>query len=396
MNTICSVTQGGLRIFSIWVVAVLVLFGCSGHSRDAGVGEVGIAEYPSVDASFLSALEWRLVGPFRGGRVLAVAGHPSDPLVFYFGAAHGGVWKTTDAGRYWRNVSDGFLAFPAVGAIDVSLSNPEVIFVGTGEALPRQHISPGDGIYKSTDGGETWTHVGLRETRHISGIRIHPTNPDVVYVAAKGDMFGPNPERGVYRTTDGGETWEQILYQDDTSGADDLTMDPTNPRVIIASLNRFVSYPWDEVSGGPGTGLFKTTDGGDTWTDITRNPGLPRGAIGRIGVSISPARPNRVYAAVEADEGGFYRSDDGGSTWQRVASGTLEDLADVAFRDADFGVAAGWGGTLLHTRDGGRTWRLGADMHAPGIWSVAFPPDGTACAVGAHGAILRRAGPGRR
>ncbi len=174
---------------------------------------VVLAEYPSVDAGFLSALEWRFVGPFRGGRVLAVAGDPNDPLVFYFGAAHGGVWKTTDAGMHWRNVSDDFFEFPAVGGLDVSLSDPEVIFAGTGEGLQRQFISPGNGVYKSTDGGETWTHVGLRETRHISRLRIHPTNPDIVYVAAMGDMFGPNPERGIYRTMDGGETWEQILYQ---------------------------------------------------------------------------------------------------------------------------------------------------------------------------------------
>jgi hypothetical protein len=227
-----------------------------------GRGEVVIADYPSVDASFLSALEWRFVGPYRGGRVVAVAGHPDDPLIYYFGAAHGGVWKTTDAGRNWRNVSDGFFKFPAVGGLDVSLSDPEVIYAGTGEGLQRQFISPGDGVYKSTNGGETWTNVGLRETRHISRFRIHPTNPDIVYVAAMGDMFGPNPERGVYRTTDGGETWERILYRGETAGAVDLCIDPTNPKVIIAALNHHVTYPWDEESGGPSTGLFKSTDGG--------------------------------------------------------------------------------------------------------------------------------------
>jgi photosystem II stability/assembly factor-like uncharacterized protein len=278
------------------------------------------AEYPSVDASFLSALEWRFVGPFRGGRVTAVAGDADNPLVFYFGAAHGGVWKTTDAGMHWRNVSDGFFEFPAVGALDVSLADPQVIFAGTGEGIQRQFISPGDGVYKSTDGGETWTNVGLRETRHVSRLRIHPTNPDIVYVAAMGDMFGPNPERGIYRTTDGGETWEHILYKGETTGAVDLTIDPTNPRVIIASLNHHVTYPWDEESGGPTTGLFQTTDGGDTWTDITRNPGMPGGLVGKIGIAISPANSNRVYAFIEADEGagGIYRSDDGGATWQRT------------------------------------------------------------------------------
>ncbi len=298
------------------IVALLVLFGCSGGSSAVGMGDVARADYPSVDASFLSALEWRFVGPYRGGRVVAVAGNPDDPLVYYFGAAHGGVWKTTDAGRNWRNVSDGFFKFPAVGGLDVSPSNPEVIYVGTGEGLQRQFISPGDGIYKSTDGGDTWTNVGLRETRHIARLRVHPTNPDIVYVAAMGDMFGPNPDRGVYRTKDGGETWEQILYRGETAGAVDLSIDHTNPNVIIAALNHHVTYPWDEESGGPTTGLFKSTDGGDTWMDITRNPGMPKGLIGKMCIAISPARSSRVYAFIEADEGGIYRSDDGGATWR--------------------------------------------------------------------------------
>jgi len=318
MKTICSVTRISLRAFLTAVVALLALLGFLNGSRDVGMGEVVQADYPSVDASFLSALEWRFVGPYRGGRVVAVAGDADDPLIFYFGAAHGGVWKTTDAGIHWRNVSDGFFEFPSVGALDVSLSNPEVIFAGTGEGLQRQFISPGNGVYKSADGGETWTHVGLRETRHISRLRVHPTNPDIVYVAAMGDMFGPNPDRGIYRTTDGGETWERILYRGETAGAVDLTLDSANPEVIIAALNHHVTYPWDEESGGPTTGLFRTTDGGDTWTDITRNPGMPEGLIGKICISISPARSSRVYAFIEADEGegGIYRSDDGGSSWQ--------------------------------------------------------------------------------
>ena len=279
-----------------------------------------LTEYPNVDASFLSALEWRFVGPYRGGRVVAVAGDAGDPLVYYFGAGHGGVWKTTDAGMNWRNVSDGFFKFPAVGGLDVSPSDPKVIYVGTGEGLQRQFISPGDGVYKSTNGGETWTNIGLKETRHISRVRIHPSNPDIVYVAAMGDMFGPNPDRGIYRSTNGGRTWEQILYRGETTGAVDLCVDVTNPRVIIAALNHHVTYMWDEESGGPSTGLFKSTDGGDTWTDITRNPGLPTGLVGKTCVAISPADSKRVYAFIEADkkEGGIYRSDDGGATWQRT------------------------------------------------------------------------------
>ncbi|MBW2059844.1 MAG: glycosyl hydrolase, partial [Deltaproteobacteria bacterium] len=318
MKAIGSLTRIGLRTSFTLVVVLLVLFGCHNSSLDGGRGENVLTEYPSVDDSFLSALEWRFVGPYRGGRVVAVAGHPDDPLIYYFGAAHSGVWKTTDAGRHWRNVSDGFFKFPALGALDVSLSDPKVIFAGTGEGLPRQFISPGDGVYKSTDGGETWTNVGLRETRHIARLRIHPTNPDIVYVAAMGDMFGPNTDRGLYRTSDGGKTWERILYKDETTGAVDLSIDFKNPKVIIAALNHHVTYPWDEESSGPSTGLFKSTDGGDTWTDITHNPGMPKGLVGKIGISISPADSNRVYAFIEADrgEGGIYRSHDGGSTWQ--------------------------------------------------------------------------------
>jgi photosystem II stability/assembly factor-like uncharacterized protein len=317
MKTIRLLTRVGSMTRSTMLVALLVLFGCSGNSSNAG-SEGMLAEFPSVDASFFSALEWRFVGPYRGGRVVAVAGDTSDPLVYYFGAGHGGVWKTTDAGRYWRNVSDGFFNFPAVGALDVSLSDPDVIFAGTGEGLQRQFISPGDGVYKSTDGGDTWTHVGLKDTRHISTLLIHPTNPDIVYVAAMGDMFGPNPDRGVYRTRDGGETWEQILYKGETTGAVDMSIDRRNPNVILASMNHHVTLPWDEESGGPTSGLFKSTDGGDTWSDLSRNPGMPQGLLGKIGIDISPANSNRVYAFIEADagDGGIYRSDDGGASWQ--------------------------------------------------------------------------------
>ena len=187
-----------------------------------------------------------------------------------------------------------------------------------GESEPRQDLTPGDGVYKSSDGGRTWTNVGLRETRHISKIRIHPTNPDIVYVAAMGDIFGTNPERGVFRTKDGGKTWQKVLFKSDQAVAFDLSMDPSNPDVLFASLDQFQRFPWDERSGGPDSGLYKTTDGGDTWTEITRNPGLPKGLVGKIGISVSPARPNRVYAIVEAADGGVYRSDDAGATWQKL------------------------------------------------------------------------------
>ena len=303
------------------LLAGFLLAGCSTDERpEARIESIRPAAYPSVDDSFLAAAKWRFVGPYRGGRVLAVAGAPDDPLTFYFGAAHGGVWKTTDAGLNWRNVSDDFFEFPAVGALDVSRSDPNVIYAGTGEGVQRQFISPGNGVYKSADGGDTWTNVGLKETRHIARLRIHPTNPDIVYVAAMGDMFGPNPDRGIYRTQDGGETWEQILYKGETTGGVDITIDASNPDVVIASMNHHVTLPWDEESGGPTSGLFKSTDGGDSWTDITRSPGMPTGLVGKVSVAISPVQPKRVYAFVEADkgEGGVYRSDDAGSTWQRT------------------------------------------------------------------------------
>ncbi len=305
----------------VGLLAGVLLAGCGTDEKStAGTMSAAPVAYPSVDDSFLSATEWRFIGPYRGGRVLAVAGTLDDPFVYYFGAAHGGVWKTTDAGMNWRNVSDDFFEFPAVGALDVSFSDSDVIYVGTGEGVQRQFISPGDGVYKSTDGGDTWINVGLKETRHIARIRIHPSDPNIVYVAAMGDMFGPNPDRGIYRTKDGGEIWEKILYKGDTTGGVDLTIDPEDPDVIIASMNHHVTYPWDEESGGPTSGLFKSTDGGDTWADITHNPGMPKGMVGKICVSISPARSNRVYAFIEADggEGGIYRSDDGGSTWERT------------------------------------------------------------------------------
>ena len=308
---------------TVFRVAVLVfaatLAACSSEeSPPSNTTITQPAAHRGVGDSFLAAAEWRFVGPFRGGRVLAVAGSTDDPLVHYFGAAHGGVWKTTDAGQHWRNVSDDYLNFPAIGALDVSLSNPDVIYAGTGEGLQRQYISPGDGVYKSTDAGETWTHVGLQDTRHISRLRVHPTNPDIVYVAAMGDMFGPNPERGVYRTSDGGETWEKILYRGETTGSVDLDIDRKNPDVILAAMNHHVTYPWDEESGGPTSGLFRSTDAGDTWTDITRNPGMPTEMLGKIGIAISPADSSRIYTFIEADAGlgGIYRSDDAGATWQ--------------------------------------------------------------------------------
>jgi photosystem II stability/assembly factor-like uncharacterized protein len=270
----------------------------------------------------LDALKWRCIGPARGGRVVAVAGDPVDPAVFYFGACAGGIWKTIDAGIYWRCVSDGFLGSAAIGAIAVARSDRNVIYAGTGETEIRLDVSYGDGIYKTTDAGRTWSHVGLRATKHIGRICIHPSNPDIVYVAALGDAFGANEERGVFRSCDGGKTWAKILHRGADSGAVDLSMDPNNPRMLFAAFWEARRSFWNLSSGGPGSGLFRSTDGGDTWEDISRAPGLPDGLLGKLGVSVSPARAGRVWALIEAvgDKTGLYRTDDYGARWIKVSS----------------------------------------------------------------------------
>ncbi|HEX6533252.1 MAG TPA: glycosyl hydrolase, partial [Gemmatimonadaceae bacterium] len=268
----------------------------------------------------LRGLRWRLVGPFRGGRVVAVTGDPRRRGVFYFGAVAGGVWKTTNAGISWTNITDGVSSISSVGAIAVAPSDPNVIYVGEGEADFREDLTYGNGVDRSTDGGRTWTHLGLDDTRHIAAIRVDPNDPDVVYVAATGHAFGPNPMRGVYRSRDGGRTWRRVLFADDTTGAIDLALDPTNPRILYAAMWRFRRSPWGFTAGGGRSGLFRSTDGGDHWTELTRNPGMPSALIGRIGIAVSPVRPSRLWASVEAADstGGIFRSDDAGSTWHRV------------------------------------------------------------------------------
>lgn len=264
--------------------------------------------------------QWRCIGPFRGGRVVAVAGDYQDPNVFYFGGCAGGVWKTTDAGTYWQNVSDGFFNTAAVGALAVAPSDPNVIYAGTGETTIRIDVSHGDGVYKSTDAGKTWQHVGLSDTRFIGKIRVHPHNPDLVYVAALGHAHGSNDERGVYKSDDGGATWRRVLFVNNQAGAVDLSLDPTNPRVLYAAIWEGYRSFWQISSGGPNSGLWRSTDGGETWTNLSDKPGMPQGIKGKIGVAASPAQAGRVWALVEhKTEGGLYRSDDGGDTWQRIS-----------------------------------------------------------------------------
>ena len=319
------------------------------------------AEAALVPDELFNSLSFRLVGPFRGGRVTAVTGVPGDPMTYYMGSTGGGVWKTTNAGINWRNVSDvmreidpveeskimgqidpalaeaGVIRPPvegmpqgprrerragdafgsaSVGAVAVAASDPNVIWVGTGSACPRGNVSPGDGVYKSTDAGETWRHMGLDEAGQIGRIVVHPTDPDIVYVAVLGDIFGPNPERGVYRTTNGGLSWTKSLFVSDEAGAVDLAMDATNPRVLYAAFWQARRTPWTMISGGPDSGLYKSTDGGNTWLKLSN--GLPAGDLGRIAVAVSPAFPKRVWVLVEHDEGGLFRSDNGGARFRRI------------------------------------------------------------------------------
>lgn len=271
------------------------------------------------DTNALKALEYRSIGPYRGGRSAAVAGVPSQPFVYYYGATGGGVWKTTDGGINWEPISDGSVfGTGSVGAIAVADSDPNVIYVGMGESPIRGNVSHGDGVYKSMDAGKTWKRVGLEDTRQIPRIRIHPKNPDLVYVAALGHVWGPNDQRGVFRSKDGGKTWEQVLTRGNKAGAIDLVLDPSNPNVLYAGFWEVYRKPWTLESGGPGGGIFKSTDGGDTWTELTRNPGMPRGTVGKIGIAVSPVNPDRVWAIVEAEDGGVFRSDNAGRTWTRI------------------------------------------------------------------------------
>ena len=272
----------------------------------------------TIDPALFAGLRWRSLGPARGGRSQAVAGSSSRPLEYYFGATGGGLWKTTDGGQTWQPMSDRFFKSSSVGAVALAESNPDIVYVGMGETELRGNVLQGDGVYKSTDAGKTWSHVGLEKTLTVARIRVHPWNSDVVYVAALGDPYAPNPDRGIFKTADGGKTWRRILFRDDKTGAVDLSMDPKNPDVLYAGLWEVARTPHSLSSGGPGSGLFKSTDGGEHWTEITKNPGLPKPVWGKVGVAVSGADPSRIYAIVEASEGGVFLSDDAGATWKMV------------------------------------------------------------------------------
>lgn len=271
----------------------------------------------TVDTTLINGLEYRGIGPYRGGRSGAVTGVPSNPNLFYFGSTGGGVWKTENAGTTWKNISDKFFG-GSIGAIEVSTWDPNVIYVGTGEETVRGNVSSGNGIWKSEDAGATWSFIGLEDSRHITDIVIHPKDPELVYASCLGHLYGPNEMRGIYRSKDGGKNWERILFINNEVGTVDIVMDPTNPRVLYAAAWRVIRTPYSLESGGEGSGLWKSTDGGNTWKNLTSKKGLPKGIIGKVGVAVSPLNPKRVYAIIEAEEGGVFRSDNGGETWRKM------------------------------------------------------------------------------
>jgi photosystem II stability/assembly factor-like uncharacterized protein len=313
------------------------------------------------DSAALAGLRWREIGPYRGGRSVAVAGNPSRPDEFWFGTTGGGVFKSINAGQSWAPVTDRYFG-GTIGAVKVAASAPDVVYVGGGEYPIRGNVSHGDGVWKTTDGGRTWAFMGLGDTRHIADIVIHPTNADLVYVAALGHVWAPNAERGIFRSKDGGKTWQKILFRNDSTGAVDLVMDPNNPNVLYAGLWQAGRTPWMLSSGGAGSGMFKTTDGGDSWTEITRNAGLPAGIWGNIGIAVSGANSNRVWAIIEADSGGVFRSDNGGQSWQRLTGDrSLRQRAwyytKIQADPKDTNVVYVNNVSFLKSTDGGRTFR---------------------------------------
>lgn len=316
----------------------------------------------SFDQSLYSGIRWRELGPFRGGRSCTVTGVRGNPNVYYFGGVGGGVWKSYDAGQTWENLTDSYFG-GTIGAVAVAESDPNVVYVGEGEQTVRSNVSSGWGIWKSTDAGKSWKHIGLRDSRHISRIRIHPKNPDVVYVAAMGDLWKSSDMRGVYRSKDGGSTWERILFASKDAGAGDLVFDPNNPRIIYAATWNIRRNGYRMDSGGPDSKLWKSVDGGDTWENLSDKPGMPKGINGIIGVTVSPKNSNRVWAAIENQEGGVYRSDDAGKTWSRINQDRAllqrawyycRIYADTQNEDIVYNMNVSYG----VSRDGGKTFVL--------------------------------------
>ncbi|MFN0119275.1 MAG: WD40/YVTN/BNR-like repeat-containing protein, partial [Blastocatellia bacterium] len=368
---------------SVCLLAVVILSGLSllpAHVTLAQPAQTAAA----APTDPVGGLRFRNIGPFRGGRSIAVTGVPSQPMTYYFGGTGGGVFKTTDGGVNWEPVSDGQpFGTGTVGAIAVADSDPNVVYVGMGESCIRGNFSHGDGMYKSTDGGKTWKKSGLADSRIIGRIRVHPKNPDIVYVAALGHAAGTNEQRGVFKSKDGGATWSRVLFRSNKAGAVDLAMDASDPNVLYAAIWEAKRTPWSLESGGPDSGLYKTTDGGENWTQITRNPGGPRGKdIGRIGVTVSPANPERVWAIIEADDGGVFRSDNGGKNWVKVnESRNLRQrawyythiFADPKNADAVYVLNTGF----YKSNDGGRTYSTIGTPHGDNhdLWVAPDDPN---------------------
>ncbi|MCB0472244.1 MAG: glycosyl hydrolase, partial [Flavobacteriaceae bacterium] len=279
-----------------------------------GNAQKKVSKFPE---KYYSSIQWRNIGPFRGGRSAAVTGVPGRPNLFYMGATGGGVWRTTDAGNTWDNISDGFFG-GSVGAVAVSEWDNNVIYVGMGEKTVRGNVSSGDGMWKSVDAGKTWRHIGLENSRHIPVVRIHPKNPDIVFAAVLGDLYRSSDDRGIYKSVDGGKTWKKVLFSNPDAGACDLILDPNNPRIIYASTWNVRRTPYSLSSGGPGSAIWKSTDEGETWTDISGNEGLPKGIWGISGIAVSPVNSDILWALIENKDGGVYKSTDAGKTWKLI------------------------------------------------------------------------------
>ena len=372
------------------MVATIAMVLVSGAVPRAG------AQSGAIGPALYAALKWRMVGPFRAGRVNAVTGVAGQPNTFYFGSVGGGVWKTANSGRTWTPIFDS-AGVASIGAIAVAPSNPDILYVGTGEADMRDSIQFGDGMYKSADAGKTWTHIGLETTRQIGRVIVNPRDPNTVFVAALGHVYGPHPDRGVYRSKDGGATWQKVLYKGDGIGAIDIAFDPSNPQTLYAALWAVRRPPWFiyAPANGPGSGLFKSTDGGTTWTPLTK--GLPAEGLGRMGIAISPANPKRVYVIADAKEGGLFRSDDAGATFTKVSADTrvwqrgwyFEKVAADP-KNADIVYVPNTG--VYKSVDGGKTWGApikaspgGDDYHQ--IW-IAPDDSGHLIVGGDQGTIV--------
>ncbi len=378
------------RAFFVLALAAPLAAGALTHTMRV------VAQQGRVDPALYSGLRWRMIGPFRGGRVNGVSGVPGQPNTFYFGSVGGGAWKTTNAGRTWLPIFDA-QPIASIGAVTVAPSNPNIVYVGTGEADMRSQISYGNGMYKSTDAGKTWTHIGLDDTRQIGRVIVHPTNPDVVFVAALGHVYGANPDRGVFRSRDGGATWQKALFKSNDVGAIDLAFDPVDPQTIYASLWNTRRPPWSiyPPSYGPGSGLYKSTDGGSAWQPLTR--GLPTDGVGRIGIAVASSNRSRVYAIVDAKEGGLFRSDDAGATWSKASGdsriwgrGWYFGKVVVDPKNQDLVYVSNTG--VYRSRDGGRTFGEpfkgspgGDDYHQ--LW--IYPDDGSRMILGGdQGAVI--------